>query len=233
MSDFDSWWNMVRAVLVVAAALVLFKIQQEEEQEAQLASQACFSAHGDIHHQRQHQNPNLSPQLSRAPNAPVIQNLSVQHEGGQSEIVLTLGANDNQINTAQNNDMVAIGAAPGAREGQQDIHTLLSFKPYQVQKCVLIFKDYKMKAELFLVLQIIMLVLISNAQYCVYGLPYLCLAAIQLSNICFSHARSDQNIRVFSGYLTIILLVYLPGDLWAHYYVRKEQDSLKVDDEIN
>jgi len=31
MSDFDSWWNMVRAVLVVAAALVLFKIQQEEE----------------------------------------------------------------------------------------------------------------------------------------------------------------------------------------------------------
>lgn len=26
ISDFDSWWNMVRAVLVVAAALFLFKI---------------------------------------------------------------------------------------------------------------------------------------------------------------------------------------------------------------
>jgi hypothetical protein len=54
-----------------------------------------------------------------------------------------------------------------------------------------------------------------------------------LANICFSHSRTDQNVRVLSEYLTIFLLVYLPGDLLAHYYVRKEQDSLKVDDEIN
>ena len=54
-----------------------------------------------------------------------------------------------------------------------------------------------------------------------------------MANICFSHAKTDQNVRVLSGYLTIVLLVYLPGDLLAHYYVRKEQDSLKVDDEIN
>ena len=52
ISDFDSWWNMLRAVLVVAAALVLFKIQQEEEQEALLVSQACLSAHSDVRYQR-------------------------------------------------------------------------------------------------------------------------------------------------------------------------------------
>ena len=92
-------------------------------------SQACLSAHGDIHYQRQHQNPSPSQQVPRAPNAPIVQNLNVQNEG-QSEIVLTLGANDNQMDTAQNPDMVAGGAAPGAREGQQDIYTLLSFKPY-------------------------------------------------------------------------------------------------------
>ena len=32
------------------------------------------------------------------------------------------------------------------------IETLLVFKPYQVQKCVLIFKDYKFKVEVFVCL---------------------------------------------------------------------------------
>lgn len=232
ISDFFSWWHLFRAVLVLGAALVLFKIQQEEEQEALLVSQACFNSHSDVHYTKHLQN-NVQPQAHQPSEGAVIQTVNQQSED-QSEIVLTLGANDNQINSASNNPP-AVSAPNGAgpQENQQDINTLLIFKPYQVQKCVLIFKDYKMKAEIFLVLQITMLVLIANAQYCVYGVPYLCLSVIQLSNICFSHARTDQKIRVLSGYLTIILLVCLPVDLLAHYYVRKEQDSLKVDDEVN
>lgn len=55
---------------------------------------------------------------------------------------------------------------------------LLNFKPYQVQKCVLIFKDYKFKAEILVCFQIFLLVLIANAQYCIYGLLYLALSLV-------------------------------------------------------
>lgn len=47
-----------------------------------------------------------------------------------------------------------------------------------MQKCVLIFKDYKFKAEIFVTLQVFALALVSNAQYCIYGLPYLVLAVV-------------------------------------------------------
>jgi hypothetical protein len=101
-----------------------------------------------------------------------------------------------------------------------NLSLVLNFKPYQVQKCVLIFKDFKFKYEIFVTLQIFMLVMIANAQYCVYGMPYLAIAIVQILNIAMSHGKSDQNIRVLSRYITLILLVALPLDLILHYMVR-------------
>jgi hypothetical protein len=101
----------------------------------------------------------------------------------------------------------------------------LQFKPYQVQKCVLIYKDFKFKNEFFVFLQILFLVFISNAQYCVFGIPYLVLTLIQLLNIALSHGRTDQNIRIVSMFITLTLLLYVPFDLMMHYIVHYIQES--------
>jgi hypothetical protein len=68
-----------------------------------------------------------------------------------------------------------------------------------------------------------MLALIANAQYCVYGLPYLLLTVVQLLNIALSHGRSDQDIRVVSSWMTTLLVIYLPIDLLFHYFVHYSQ----------
>lgn len=115
----------------------------------------------------------------------------------------------------------------------QYANALLTFKPYQVQKCVLIFKDFKFKAEILVTIQIGLLVLIANAQYCVYGLPYLIMSVVQLLNIALTHGRSDQNIRVFSSVFTVILLIYVPVDLVAHYVVHFLQECDRIDDEYD
>lgn len=115
----------------------------------------------------------------------------------------------------------------------QKINMQLNFKSYQVQKCVQIIKDYKFKAEIFVCLQIFMLVIIANAQYCIYAAPYLILALIQILNIALSHGRSDENIRVMSKVITVILLVYLPLDLILHYVVHYIQESQRIDEDFN
>jgi len=56
---------------------------------------------------------------------------------------------------------------------------------------VSILKDYKFKVEILLFFQIVQLSLIANAQYCIYGIPFLLLSMIQLLNIAYSHGRSD------------------------------------------
>ena len=82
-------------------------------------------------------------------------------------------------------------------------------------------------------MQILFLVFISNAQYCVFGLPYLVLTLIQILNIALSHGRTDQNIRIVSMIVTVFLLVYLPLDLMVHYVVHYIQESQRLDDEFD
>jgi hypothetical protein len=108
----------------------------------------------------------------------------------------------------------------------------LTFRPYQVQKCVSIYKDYKFKVELLLCLQVLMLALIANAQYSVYGLPFLTLVVVQLLYIALTHGRTDQEIRVASSWITIFLLAYLPLDLFYHYCVHCAQESERLDDQF-
>ena len=81
--------------------------------------------------------------------------------------------------------------------------------------------------------QILMLVLIANAQYCIYGLPYLFVSITQLLIIAYSHGRSDQDIRVASSWFTTILLIYMPIDLLGHYWVHFDQESQRIDDEFD
>lgn len=109
------------------------------------------------------------------------------------------------------------------------IEVLLVFKPWEVQKCVLIFKDYKFKVEIFCVLQVIFLVFIANAQYCLYGVPYLAFGVIHLLTIALSHAKSDQTIRVVASVLNVLLLLFLPMDLGLHYSVHYIQESQRID----
>ena len=106
----------------------------------------------------------------------------------------------------------------------------LKFKPYQVQKCVSIFKDYKLKAELLLCIQVLQLALIANVQYSVYGLPYLIMVMVQILYIALSHTKTDQDVRVVSQWTTYALLVILPIDLLYHYIMRMVQQSMKIDD---
>jgi hypothetical protein len=142
---------------------------------------------------------------------------------------LNQGAADNMMES----DQLAMAAQNQNPSSYHRIGSLLSFRPYQVQKCVLIFKDYKFKAEFFVFLQIFFLVFISNAQYCVYGLPYLVLTIIQLLNIALSHGKTDQNIRVISSLMTTFLIIYLPLDLGVHYVVHYIQESQRLDDEFD
>ena len=107
------------------------------------------------------------------------------------------------------------------------------FKPYQLQKTVLIFKDYKFKAEIFVCLQILLLVFIANCQYCIYGVLYVILSITQILTIALSHSKSDQLIRTVSMVLGVILLIYLPLDLGLHYTVHYIQESQKIDDDID
>lgn len=109
------------------------------------------------------------------------------------------------------------------------IEVLLVFKPWEVQKCVLIFKDYKFKVEIFCVLQVIFLVFIANAQYCLYGTPYLAFGVINLLTIALSNAKSDQTIRIMSSVLNVLLLLYIPLDLGLHYSVHYIQESQRID----
>jgi hypothetical protein len=175
--DCLSYWNFLISFLLLGAAVALFKVQREEEEEAQKVDLACLDVYRDIHFTN---------------NSPLGQALVPQ-------------------------------GSPASAS--------LTFKPYQVQKCVSIFKDYKFKAEILLCLQILMLALISNAQYCLYGLPYLALTVVQLLNIAFSHGRSDQDIRATSSWMTNFLLCYLPADLLYHYAIHYYQESQRIDEE--
>jgi hypothetical protein len=98
---------------------------------------------------------------------------------------------------------------------------------------VLIFKDYKFKVEIFCVLQVIFLVFIANAQYCLYGVPYLAFGVIHLLTIALSHAKSDQTIRVVASVLNVLLLLFLPMDLGLHYSVHYIQESQRIDAQID
>ena len=170
--DCLSYWNFLIAVILLGAALALFKIDKEEKEEATLTDSACLEFYRDIHF----------------------------------------------------SDNNALGHSP-----QSNSAVYLVFRPYQVQKCISILKDYKFKAEILLAIQILLLALISNAQFCVYGLPYLGITLFQLLLIALSHGSSDQDIRVSSSWITYILIAYLPLDLFYHYVVHLLQESSKMD----
>ena len=161
----------------------MIKIQHEEEEEAQLVDQACLSTYQDVHYARHH--PHQGQPSAAGPAAP-YHSQSVQNT--QSNLGPAAGA----FSAPSNAGVLHQAAGEGASEEHQQalplpasnqaptahhrIGSLLAFRPYQVQKCVLIFKDYKFKAEFFLFLQILLLVVTANAQYSVYGLPYLALS---------------------------------------------------------